>query len=302
MQIELNKENLPILKALTSETRINIIEFLQDEPSNITTIANKLKLSPAIVTRHIQQLEKANIVSTYVNPNSKGQQKFCKLKIDQLQINFPAKIHKPYKRHEIDIRMGDFSNYQVRPTCGLASEYDFIGRKDDPKHFMNPNKHEAQLLWFAEGFVEYNFLNPIDEGAKVHLVEISFEMASEFPENNFIWPSDVSFSLNQVNIGQWTIPGNFADVRGKLNPSWWPSEYSQYGLLKTLRITPNETQIDGEHISHYRLANLDFDSTFFTLRLSVLPNSKNVGGLTLFGEHFGNYQQNIRVIFYYSDN
>lgn len=301
MDIELNKQNVDIIKALASDTRIDIINVLRDGPQNITGIATQLMLSPSIITRHIKMLEDTNIVLTKVYDDTAGKQKFCTLNIDQLTINFPFKVHNQYQKHTIDIPVGSFSNYSVKPTCGMANKDNYIGFLDEPKYFMDPGRHDAQLVWFSEGFIEYNFFNPISQNQEIQLIEISFELASEFPESNYVWPSDIYFSLNNVNFGMWTCPGNFADVRGINNPDWWPSVNSQYGLLKTIRITPNETQIDGEHLSNYKLANVDFNTTFFTLKLTVPEQAENVGGLTIFGENFGNYAQNIKITFYYSD-
>lgn len=301
MDIELNKQNMDIIKAIASETRVDIINLLRNGPKNITGIATSLNLSPSIITRHIKLLEDSNIILTKVYDDTAGKQKFCTLNIDQLTINFPFKVHNQYHQHTVDIPVGSFTNYSVKPTCGLASSDHYIGVLDEPKYFMDPGRLDAQLIWFSEGFVEYNFFNPINKNQEIQLIEISLEVASEFPENNYVWPSDIHFSLNNVNIGKWTSPGNFADVPGINNPDWWPSVNSQYGLLKTIRITPNETQIDGEHLSNYKLSNVDFNTTFFTLKLSVPETTTNVGGLTIFGEKFGNYSQNINVKFYYSD-
>lgn len=99
-----------------------------------------------------------------------------------------------------------------------------------------------------------------------------------------------------------TCPGNFADVRGKYTPDWWPITNSQYGLYKNIRITANETQIDGEKMSNFRLSNVPYNSPYYTFRIMNPLNAKNVGGVTLFGEKFGNYPSNIKVTFFYTDN
>lgn len=302
MEIYLNSSSIDTLKALANPSRVRIIELVGEHPRNITSIAEELALSPSIVTRHIQQLEKCNIIKVEPLKDSQGNQKICYLNIDELNIRFPNKIHNEYKQYTVDIPVGSYTQFDVQPTCGLASETSYIGSLDVPKFFMDPSRHEAQLIWFANGYVEYSFINPIDPTIqKVHLIQISFEIASEFPENNYVWPSDVTFLFNGSNIGTWTCPGNFADVRGKYTPSWWPSSNSQYGVYKNIRITPNETQIDGEKISNYKLSNVPLNSTYYTFRFMNPLSAKNVGGITLFGEKFGNYQSNIKVTFFYTD-
>ncbi|MBK0347807.1 ArsR family transcriptional regulator [Aerococcaceae bacterium zg-ZJ1578] len=301
MDLTLTQESINTIKALANDTRISIINLLQHQDLNISEIANALMISTSITTRHIKSLEDAGIINTYIKPHSIGQQKICHLKIDEINIRFPMKKHLEYQKKVIDIPVGSFTKYHATPTCGMASEQDYIGILDEPRYFMIPERTQAQLLWFSSGYVEYSFFNPIPENGKIHLIEISFEIASEFPENNYVWPSDITFHLNGSRIGEWTVPGNFADVRGKLTPEWWPTNNSQYGLLKHLRITPVETHIDGEKISNFNLSNINISENFYKIRFSVLESSKHVGGLTLFGEKFGNTPQNIRVTIYYNE-
>lgn len=67
-------------------------------------------------------------------------------------------------------------------------------------------------------------------------------------------------------------------------------------------IFPSSTiSVSDQGLSNYKLANVDFNTTFFTLKLTVPEQAENVGGLTIFGENFGNYAQNIKITFYYSD-
>lgn len=301
MDLILNHDALIPLKALANDTRLEIIQLLQSKDYNVTEIANLLNISTSITARHIKILEEASIISTYLKHNSVGNQKLCTLNIDQVNIQLPTKKHLAYQKRTIDIPLGSFTKYSASPTCGLASESDYIGVLDEPRYFMVPERTQAQLLWFSKGYVEYSFFNPIPSTGKLHLIEISFEIASEFPESNYVWPSDVTFHFNGVKIGQWTVPGNFADVRGKYTPDWWPNNNSQYGVFKHLRITPIETQIDGERLSGFNLSNINKSDGFFKFRFSVLESSEHVGGLTLFGEKFGNVPQNIQVTLYYNE-
>ncbi|MBA5728428.1 ArsR family transcriptional regulator [Aerococcaceae bacterium INB8] len=301
MDINLTSENLPIIKALANETRINILSLLKERPLNGTQISHLLDLSPSIINRHLKQLEEAKVIRLQYIEGTERKQKYYIIAIDELRITFPIRIYEKYQKKIIDISVGSFSNFKAKPTCGLASDEGYIGVLDEPKYFMVPERINAQLLWLSSGFIEYNFFNPVTSSSKVHLIEISFEIASEFPGSNYVWPSDIDFLFNNVNIGTWTSPGNYADVRGHYTPSWWPDSNSQYGQLKTIRITPEETQIDGEKISNFKLSNINFDLTFFTLRFSNTEKNLNNGGITLFGEKFGNYSQNIRVTVYYND-
>ena len=52
-------------------------------------------------------------------------------------------------------------------------------------------------------------------------ITLSFEISSEAPGVCDNWPSDITFRLNDINIGKWTSPGDFGDVRGMFTPDWW---------------------------------------------------------------------------------
>lgn len=301
MDLDLNqKESLTVLKALANETRLNIIQILSEGKKNISQIAELLEISKPIVTRHIQQLEEAKLIETEHVPAKSGKQKICHLKIEQLNISFPRKLYPEYKVRTIDIPIGHYTDYHVQPTCGLASQEKFIGEIDSPRFFMDRERVDAELLWFTQGFVEYKVPNMIQKEDTVEMIEISMEIASEFPVSNNNWPSDISFYLNDQKLGVWTSPGNYSDVLGLNNPVWWPRKNSQYGLLKHLRIFNNETLIDSETLSSVNLSDIDLTQPLFTLRLAVEEASANVGGLTLFGEHFGNHPQNIILKIFYS--
>ena len=114
------------------------------------------------------------------------------------------------------------------------------------------------------------------------------------------WPSDISFYLNNVFLGLWTSPGDFGDNKGKYTPSWWPSIINQYGLLKYLRITPNGTYIDGNKISNITIEDVGIRDKQWTFKIAVEKDAEHVGGVTLFGSGFGNYNQDIIFRLYYS--
>ena len=149
--------------------------------------------------------------------------------------------------------------------------------------------------------VEYIIPNFIPYDQQIDEICISMELSSEAPGINENWPSDITFSLNGVDVAQWTSPGDFGEVRGLLTPNWWFPCWNQYGLLKMLQINKKGTFIDGD-----RKSNISIDSFHLTgrsslrFRIAVLDSSANVGGLTIFGKTFGNYNQDIDVRITYS--
>ena len=85
-------------------------------------------------------------------------------------------------------------------------------------------------------------------------------------------------------------------MKGIFTPDWWFPNWNQYGLLKMLVVNSQGTFIDGLKISDVTIRQLalDYKSTI-RLKLQVADDARNVGGLTLFGAGFGNYNQGIKV-------
>lgn len=58
--------------------------------------------------------------------------------------------------------------------------------------------------------------------------------------------------------------------------------------------------MDGLKISDVTLDQLDVRQKYWTFRISVLEEAEHVGGFTLFGAGFGNYNQDIMFKLYYT--
>jgi predicted transcriptional regulator len=182
----------------------------------------------------------------------------------------------------------------VVPTCGLVSETGYIGHLDDPSAFYEPERIHAQLLWFRRGYIEYRFPNRIPPDGTTESLEISFEVCSEAPLYHDDWPSDITVWINGREIGTWTCPADFGGEHGVLTPAWWDNSNSQYGLLKVWKLTAQGSYVDGVHVSKTTLADLDLATgDFVRVRIGIKADARNVGGLNLFGSHFGNYPQDI---------
>lgn len=299
MQLEIDHSSLVVYEALASDVRIKIIQLLSKNKMNIKELAAELKISSPIVIKHIKKLEDAGIIKTEKVPGKSGLQKLSILKVDHIEINFPKKIFHSFDSYETSIPVGHYTDFDLKPTCGLASDKDFIGPVDEPKYFMDPKRMDAEIIWFTQGFVQYNVANFLKQEEKLQQFEISMELSSEFPFSNDVWPSDLTFTLNGLELGTWTSPGDFADTRGKLTPDWWPNNLNQYGLLKTIRITGHGTYVDGDPMSDVSVADLDTSCDRWTLRIEVKEDAKNVGGATIFGKKFGNHNQDILFRMYY---
>lgn len=301
MNITIDQNNLDVFKALANDKRIEIIQLLSEEDMNISTLSDRLGISKAITTRHVQQLEQAHLIKSKIISTKPGTQKICTLAIEELIVSFPKKIFPLYNHFEQSIPVGHFTDYQVKPTCGITTTDNIIGQFDNPKYFMDSARMNASLVWFTEGYLTYKFPNEVNDNKQLKMIEISLEISSEFPGSNNNWPSDISFYFNKTFLGKWTSPGNYSDVRGKYNPDWWPKRNSQYGLLKTIRIASDQTHIDGDILSDVTLDDIDLSQHLNELSIAVEADSQYVGGLTIFGEGFGNHPQDIKVTTFYTE-
>ncbi len=285
---------LTLLKALSSETRLAILAYLGDRPVNVNDIASALQIAPSSATTHIQILEKADLIRTEIIPATHGLQKLCARTYDDVHIRLERTLANSVNSFSVTMPVGQYFDFEVHPTCGLATETGLIGLLDTPATFYETQHVFAQLLWFKHGYVTYRFPNHLPAGAQAIRLDISAEMCSEAPLHHLDWPSDITMWINSVEIGSWTSPADFGGERGLLTPNWWETKDSQYGLLKIWSVTSERSCIDGKDMSNIRIEDLRLnENPFIEVRIGVKPDALNVGGLNLFGEKFGNYPQPI---------
>ena len=195
---------------------------------NLKELADELGVSTAIVSRHVQQLVTAGLLTTDSAPGERGRQKICRLLHDRMTIVFRQSPDgsaeenptEAVKEYVVSIPIGHYKNYQVKPTCGLASSRKFIGMIDDPRYFADPEHVEAQHIWFSSGFVEYRIPNYLISTRRPTVLRITLEIGSEAPGYSEDWPSDIEFFVNDVPVGIWTCPGDYGSSKGQLTPDW----------------------------------------------------------------------------------
>ena len=294
-------DGLETFKALGSDTRIQILNILlENEQMSMNQLATELNISNGALTGHIKKLEECGLINISNESAGHGNQKMCSVTQDRIIVDIKKPID--YKNvFETEIKVGQFSRHQVWPTCGIATSESVIGEFDDIRYFNHPDRFTANILWFTKGYVEYTIPNLIPSNQRITQLSISAELSSEAPGIDNNWPSDISFYINDTKIGMWTSPGDFGDVHGMFTPQWWPQNWNQYGLLKLLVINDYGTYIDGLKISDVSTDSLHLDySSDIRLRLAVENDSEHVGGITLYGKSFGNYDQDIRVAINYA--
>lgn len=297
------KEAEEVFKALSTPMRLRIMELIyEDGNMSMNDLAEALELTNSAISLHVTKLEEAGLVSIQTSSGKRGMRKIVRPKYTKLIIDLAPQIS-PNLCYTDDISVGHYTSISATPTCGLATSGNIIGDLDNPKVFSYPERFNAGMLWFGSGHVTYNLPNRLKAGQKLTELQISFEIASECPEINEDYPSDIYFDINGINLGKWVSPGDYGERHGFITPQWWPVLLNQYGLLKTLIINSEGTFIDGTlKISKITINDLGIDyNSNIDFTLSAPKDTANPGGLTLFGDEFGDYNQSIKIKAYYED-
>lgn len=295
------EEGVEVFKALGSEIRIEIIkQLLLNNELSMKELADKINITKGALTSHIKKLEDARLIKVTNEANGHGNTKNCNVYVDKILIDLVTKDFE-HNVYEEEILIGHYNDFEVLPTCGLATTDHIIGEVDDQRYFAHPDRYNSSILWFTKGYVEYIIPNFIPAGQKIDKITISAELSSEAPGSNNDWPSDIHMYINGVKIGVWTSPGDYGGIRGIFTPRWWETNWNQYGLLKQIVVSRKGTFIDGLKISDVTMSDLDLDyRSGIKLKLEVPSDTKHVGGLTIFGKGFGNYNQDINIRIEYS--
>ena len=290
-------KDFTVLRGLASQARIAILSLLiRNGPTNVNAIADLLELPQSSVSTNILVLEEAGLVVTETRKARKGMQKICRAVYEEIIVTFKNEVVADRGEHiEVSMPLGLYSHCEVTSPCGICSTEGVIGLLDVPSSFLEPDRMKTALLWFTSGFVEYQFPNNFNIiGKTCSSLELSFEVSSEVPGTDPDWPSDISVSINGIELGIWTSPGDFGDKRGVFTPDWWKLRGSQYGMLKNWIVSEEGTYVDGMRISNVRLSDLRLDShRSIRVRIEVKPEARHPGGLNIFGRGFGNYDQDI---------
>ena len=283
-----------ILKALASKPRMRILELLSDQVCNVGEIAQALDMPASTATLHVATLEESGLVKTEMQPGVRGLQKVCARAHDVLVIELPRNEQPAEQTFVLSMPVGAYVAFQVTPPCGLASQQGIIGLLDDPVSFYEPDRLQAQLLWFRHGYVEYRFPNRLPHAAALDSLTLSLEVCSEAPLHHGDWLSDITLWINGVEVASWTSPADFGGEGGLLTPEWWEEWNSQYGLLKVWQVNQEGSFVDGTQASTVTVGELGIaDQSFIAVRVGVKQDAPHQGGVNIFGRNFGNYPQDL---------
>jgi len=327
-----------VVKALSSEVRLRILNLLDEREMNIQMLEERLHLSKTAVINHVNVLEEAGFISTRYVPGTVGNQKMCTKLYDRLIFNFTPQCdsNERHPYYETEIKPGNFFDFQIYPPCGLADERHIILRWDDPDVFYDPERIKASLIWCSYGYVEYRIpLNiPFGDLGQLHMA-ILLEIGAQ---GGLVWEkgeertyrdelalppsvdrmqirdgtSDITFWLGGMELGTVTVSEHSRYQHGgRYTPKWWRG--SGYGQMLSIDISKNGVTIDGQYTSALTFeqvltangldrtnltAREGIPSQYLSFRVGIKPDAKNISGFNIFGKGFGNYSGDIIARFY----
>ncbi len=295
LQIDQEDELEQVAYALNARARLNIMRMLRSSAYSIAELARQLKLPVSTVSFHVNALKKAGLVSVSIKHNSRGNAKIVSRKVDHITLDFISEEKPVETQHFVqEIPLGSFTDAYVEAGCGMASETGIIVADDNPGAFFSPDRFRAQIIWFSKGFLEYKVPNYMLKDKRVNAITFSMELCSEAPNYRNDWESDITFWINNEEVATYLSPGDFGGRRGRMNPEWWSDYSSQYGIIKTLRITNNGVYLDETKVSNDTLESLKVqEGDFIRLKIGVKPDARHPGGVNLFGERFGDFSQGL---------
>lgn len=240
------------------------------------------------------------MINVVLEPSAKGFSKYCYLRYLTINLDFMASEHEKEEDYyyEVEMPVGMFSDAQVTTPCGMTGENGPLNKSDDPRSFFAPQRKEAELLWFTTGYVTYAFPLHLEKGFQPKELLLSFEICSEAPGFKTDYLSDITFRINGIKVTTYRSPGDFGGRRGYRSPDYWPIQCTQFGLLKTIRITEEGAFLDDKLVNpDLKISTLNLlnsDNLKFTV--AVEDDVIYKGGVNLFGKHFGDFHQSIKLI------
>ncbi|MBQ7658456.1 MAG: helix-turn-helix domain-containing protein [Butyrivibrio sp.] len=306
-EVTLNLSNIDrvtsISKALSSKLRVDILRLLDNKALNISNIAEMLDIPVSTAALQIKVLEEAGLVQSEPLPGIRGSQKVSGIKVKTVHIDIKSTDDDASMSRTVRISMpiGNYSDCSIEAPCGISSEKQAISPDDDTDAFYLPDRTTAQIIWFYKGYLEYRFpKRHVDEHGNINGVEFTFEACSEAPGYNNTWPSDITVWINGVEIGGFRSEGDYGGRRGKLNPEWWPDILTQYGKLYRVMIDSEGCYVDDKLTSSENIKSLGIDKgDYISFKIGVKDSSEYIGGMNIFGNRFGDFDQNIEMILHY---
>lgn len=284
-------------RALAIPDRIRIFNLLQKKTMNLNEIAKELDLPISSVSNHINALVQAQMVGVSYQPGPKGHMKLCSEMVTTINIvRSSAENSESSNLYSYEMAVGMFSECRIYGLCGMSGRERLLFSPDNPNNFYRIERREAELVWFSYGYLSYDFPYILNENMQLEEVIFSLEICSEVVYYRNVWPSDITFYINDVELLTYTSPGDFGGRRGVYTPEYWPISSTQFGLLKKISVNASGTYLDDVFQGGPMLKDLNIKPNKpikFTVRIK--EDAKYRGGINIFGKAFGDFPQAIMM-------
>ena len=291
--------------ALGSEARLKILRCLQSPPYifTVTQLVKTLNIPTTTLLFHLEKMQTADLVNISYKSSTHGTHRLIARKLHGADLRF-------YYVQQQNVK----SVSSFVQTIGVGQFNDFIGTSFNfctaDSHYTSlsdncylPERFNAQLVYTPNGQITYRFSNQTAKLYAVKELALTLELCSEAPyfDNNYL--SDITFWINGKELTTYTCPGDFGDHRGLLNPDWWSSVNTQYGILLTLTVNEKGVYLNGAKTpSKITLNDLEREKgNKIEVRLGNKPTAVNLGGFNIFGKQFGDHPQDVTLIMTYED-
>lgn len=287
--------------AFASEIRLKLIKQLSEKPRTIVELAKLNGMTNSTTIFHLKILEEAEIIAIKYLPGKKGKTQVCFLFISELNLHrFDEPKNYGISLYEQELGVGQYCDAQFNELQLATEEEMFFFNKND---LYNSLRFNAELLWSAAGKVTYCFSNKFAFNGDTEEISFSLEICSEAKFYRNDWKSNITFYVNGIEIGDYMCPADYGGIRGRLNPSWWGNDNTQYGDLVTLSINKNGSFVNNKQVNKLTINDINLtqdNKLLFTL--GNKENSEFIGGFNIFGKKFGNYEQAIILRAKYKEN
>lgn len=286
-------------RALSSPIRVEILRMIIKKPLLLSEISKILGLQISSATFHLKVLEDANLVCTHFSTKGKMSLKYYSysnyklIRIFMRDTENKNEIkNQPYRTF---IKIGDYVDAKFNKMSGMATEAKQIAGNMPQDAFIN-ERHNAQIIWNSnDAYLTYAIANSYACFKKVTSISFSLEICAEAYGYNHDFPSDITFSVNGVELATYTCKGDFGDRYGKYTPTWWFVESTKYGELVTVSVTDEGVYINDKLVNRnvsVRSLNLS-EGNRTEIKIEVKEDAVRCGGFNIFGEKFGDYNQHI---------
>lgn len=287
-------------RALSSSIRLEICRQIMQKPMTLVEVAKSNNITNSTALFHLKILQEGDLVESKYLPGKKGKALVYFIKNWGIFLELANEHKSDSQIFEQSVGVGEYVEAEGSTFAIATQERKLHLNKN---RIFSSDRFKAKLIWTDGGKLSYAFENNFTVDTYIQELTISLEICSETKYYRNDWKSDITFALNNVELGTYTSPGDFGGIRGKLNPTWWGDENTQYGLLVTIAITEEGTFINTQKVSNISLKDLDLSKDNKILfSIYNKPDTEYYGGFNIFGDCFGNYPQDILLTAKYKPN